>query len=544
MANLLRRIGRWRRILIVAFLCGLLFLCGQLKSPANLYDEGLVLVNAERIRGGEVIYRDFWTLYSPGYFYMLAGLFALFEPNILAARLFDTLLRFLLTLGVYALVRPLTSWRAALIPWALVTFWLGTIRFYSYPAFPATGAILLAALAFLRYVRGGQERWLLATGLALGLTALLRLDFGGYAAIGFGVALAAHALRVAYEAGVGRQGWPGYVLRREAILAAGALAVALPVYLALGLAAGFAVLYEDLVHFPATTFRAVRYLPVPPLIPDLGRINGLQWNDWLRLYLPLTTFSVGAVAAVRWLFWRPVRRSYRRYQAGVLFLALIGAGLGLAIKATSRYHELHALPMTFCAVIVATILLYRLPRRWRQSVPFRVAAGGLAFLLLTGPYFVHFVFLAQMNAASPLGCYSTDPKAGCVPLGRDQARVAEYIRAQTRPDEYVFIGNARHDQIFVNDLMLYFLADRRIPTRYAELHPGLATTLPVQQTIAAELAARDVQWVVLAAGWESREPNASAISSGVTYLDDYIRRYYRPVTSFGNYQVWRRNAER
>ncbi|MCX7668662.1 MAG: hypothetical protein N2439_01130, partial [Anaerolineae bacterium] len=142
----------------------------------------------------------------------------------------------------------------------------------------------------------------------------------------------------------------------------------------------------------------------------------------------------------------------------------------------------------------------------------------------------------------PLGCYATDPKAGCVPLGSDQAAVAAYIRAHTAADEYVFIGNTRHDKIFVNDMMLYFLVDRPIPTRYAELHPGLATTLPVQQTIAAELAAHDVRWIVLATSWEAREPNASSLSSGVTYLDDYIRRQYRFVTSFGNYQVWQRRA--
>lgn len=539
MRSLLRR-ARPPQILIIVFACGLLFLCGQLKTPANLYDEGLVLVNAERIRGGEIIYRDFWTLYSPGYFYALAGLFSLVEPNILVARLFDTALRFLVTLGVYALARPLTSWRAALIPWALVTFWLGTIRFYSYPAFPAAGAILLTALLFRRYLVTDRVRWLLAAGTALGLTALLRLDFGGYAAVGFAAALACHEMRLAYDAGVDRQKWPGRVLRAEAIMAAGALIVALPVYLALGLAAGFAVLYEDLVHFPATTFRAVRYLPVPPLIPNFGKINGLQWNDWVRLYLPLGTFVAGLGAAIRWLFWRPAPRTDVRYQAGVLLVALIGAGLGLAVKATSRYHELHALPMTFCAVIVATVLLYRLPRRWRRSVPFRIGAGGLAFLLLTGPYLLHFALLAQLNAASPLGCYSTDPRAGCVPLGRDQAAVAEYIRSQTRPDEYVFIGNTRHDKLFVNDLMLYFLVDRPIPTRYAELHPGLATTLPVQQAIVDELFAHDVRWIVLAAGWESREPNASALSSGVTYLDDYIRRHYRLLTSFGTYQVWQR----
>jgi len=194
MLSLYKRFPLRHLVLPIIFVGGLLFLCGQLKSSANLYDEGLILVNAERIRGGVVPYRDFWTLYSPGYFYALAGLFTLVEPSILAARLFDTALRFLLTLEVYLLARTLASPYAALVPYAFVTFWLGTIRFYSYPAFPATGAILLTALLFGRYLQSGRSAWLLATGLALGGTALLRLDFGGYAAIGFGAALIGHVM--------------------------------------------------------------------------------------------------------------------------------------------------------------------------------------------------------------------------------------------------------------------------------------------------------------------------------------------------------------
>ena len=184
------------------FAVAFLFLFSQLKSPANLYDEGLVLVNAERIRHGELPYRDFWTMYGPGYFYALAALFSVVEPTMLAARLFDTLLRFLLTIEVYLLARHMTSRWVAFIPFLFVTFWLGTIRFYSYPAFPATAAILLAALALARYLRARRGRWLFATGLALGLTALLRLDFGGYAAFGFGLAVALYELRRASDEGL------------------------------------------------------------------------------------------------------------------------------------------------------------------------------------------------------------------------------------------------------------------------------------------------------------------------------------------------------
>jgi len=522
------------------FVLGFLLLFTQIKSAANLYDEGLVLTNAERIRAGEVPYRDFWTMYGPGYFYALAGLFSLVKPTILVARLFDTVLRFLLTLEVYLLARTVTSRRVAFIPYAFVTFWLATIRFYSYPAFPATGTLLLAALALTGYLRDGRSRWLFLSGMALGLTALLRLDFGGYGAFGFGLALALFELRKPSAVGGAWTNWSARVLKAEALMAAGALLVALPLYAYLVHASGFATVYDDLIAFPATVFRAVRHLPVPPLIPDFSQLTGGQWNDWLRLYLPLAIYAIAIVVSLRWLSWRTGPPSDRRPAVGPLFLALTGTGLGLVVKATSRYHDLHVLPTTICAVILATALVYWIPGRFQRSAPFKIGFAGLAFLFLTGPYVAHFGMLAARGPTSPTVCYSQLARAGCVPVSRDQEQVADYLRANTRPDEYVFVGNSRHDLLFANDLLLYFLIDRRSPTKYAELHPGLVTTLPVQQVIASDLAEKDVQWVVTMQSWESREPNASSISSGVTLLDDYIREHYRPETTFGSYQVWRK----
>lgn len=567
----MNRSGRalWRLLILPAFCVAVgLLLVSQLKSPANLYDEGLVLVNAERIRAGEVPYRDFWTLYAPGYFYALAALFSVVEPTILAARWFDIVLRGGLVIVAYGLARGMTGRWVALAPTAFIAFWLATIRFYSYPAFPATGAILLMTLALARYLQlqVRRDRWLFGAGLALGLTALLRLDFGGYAAVGCAAAVALDAWCVAEEARRGRPDLLGQLQRDPAerrepslgslfaaasaslkpaaravtLLAGGALLLALPLYAYLAAVAGPATVFDDLVRFPATIFREVRRLPVPPLIPDFGRITGAQWNDWLRLYLPLTTYVAALGVVARQLVIRPLPSNDRRYRTLLVCLALTGAGLGLVVKATSRYHELHALPTAICAAIVATGLLYQIPARLWRSLPWRVGAGGLALLLLSGPYVVHFAVLASRNATSPIGCYANLPRASCVPIGADQARTAEYIQAHTAADEYVFFGNARHDLIFVNDLMVVFLADRPSPTKYTELHPGLATTLAVQQEIVRELTEKNVQWVVTMRGWESREPNASAISSGVTVLDDFIRAHYRVDATFGLYQVWRK----
>jgi hypothetical protein len=38
---------------------------------------------------------------------------------------------------------------------------------------------------------------------------------------------------------------------------------------------------------------------------------------------------------------------------------------------------------------------------------------------------------------------------------------------------------------------------------------------------------------------ESREANASAVSSGVYFLDDFIRSAYAPIVKFGNYEIWK-----
>ncbi|MBM4460769.1 MAG: glycosyltransferase family 39 protein [Chloroflexi bacterium] len=591
-----------RLALAALFVLGLTLLFRQLKSPANLYDEGLTLLNAERILQGQVPYRDFWTLYAPGYFYLLAGLFKLTGPNILAARILDTLLRFLLTLAVYALARRLTTRWVALIPWAFVTLWLSAIRFYSYPAFPATAAIVLTALALLRYLEATAPAsdpaasvparrgvgWLAATGLALGLTATIRLDFGGYAAIGAAAAVAIAELQTAAGRG---QPWRlrlASVLRAEAILAGAAALVALPLYGCLAAASGLPTVWDDLIAFPATTFRAVRHLPVPTLLPDLGRMTGEQWEDWVRLYLPLgiyaaalgasawrlvsgTVAHAGRGASLSWLhhagqgaqppcgtadenvrrndFSRSARATATKvattnlpiFRTATLLAALSLTGLGLVIKATSRYHELHALPAAIIALIVAVALAYRIPHRLWRTLPFSVGVAGLAFLLLYGPYILHFTdMFKQTSRYVTTGCYARLERAGCVPLGQDQERAAEYVRAQTGPDERIFVGNTRHDLIFVNDLLFYFLADRPSATRYAELHPGLATTLPIQQAIVQELASQDVQWVVTLRMWESREPNASSVSSGVTHLDDFIRDNYATVTTFGGYRVLRR----
>ena len=551
----MRLSSRW-----LVFAAGFVLLFISIKSPANLYDEGLSLLNTTRIMAGEVPYRDFWTLYAPGYFYVQAGVFKLSGVNMLVSRVADTVLRFALALIAYRLGRRLASPKAALVPFALVAFWLGAIRFYSYPAFPALAALLLAVWVFMRYTDTRNRGWLLLTGITVGMTAALRLDFGGYLAAGLAVGTAVFEcsqtlrLRKASEPLFARSvPVMAGILCAGGLLLAGFVLVALPFYGLLAVAAGLPVLWDDLIIFPATIFRAARHLPVPALVPDFARYSLEQWEDWVRLYLPLSFLAAGIIVAVRrlWSGPRPAQigpgsegpagHQPDRVALAAWLLTLAVAGLGLVVKGTSRYHELHILPATIVAVLIATALLYRLPRRiWRHPafVPFVATA---ALLLTVMPYFFHFArLMGIVTVNTPLGCYARLERAACVPVSHDQEQAVEFIRSHTQPGESVFVGNAQHDKVFANDMLFNFLADRPSPTRYTELHPGLANTLPVQQAIAADLLAHNVEWVVIFRAWDSREPNTSSQSTGVTYLDEFIRQHYRLETTFGAYVIRRR----
>ena len=77
---------------IVFLLSYLLLFLGMPRRP-GMYDEGIVLTGAMRVVAGQVPYRDFYFIYGPAEIYILAGLFKLFGPSLLAERLFDLLIQ-------------------------------------------------------------------------------------------------------------------------------------------------------------------------------------------------------------------------------------------------------------------------------------------------------------------------------------------------------------------------------------------------------------------------------------------------------------------
>src|SRR6266567_6251459 len=77
---------RDRFIAVLVFVMSLAYLSIFRHYTSLEPDEGIVLQGAERILRGEVPYRDFFSFYTPGSFYLIALLFRVFGDSFAVAR--------------------------------------------------------------------------------------------------------------------------------------------------------------------------------------------------------------------------------------------------------------------------------------------------------------------------------------------------------------------------------------------------------------------------------------------------------------------------
>ncbi len=161
-----------------------------LRAPLNIYDEGLALVGGLRVYNGEIPFRDYWAIYPPAQSYALAVVFRVAGINVLAERIYDSLVRIALVVVITfvassLLVAPRDKW----IPTLSIAVMLASATFYGYAMFPALLFAFLALALFFLALQRIQKIWFFATGLSIGITALFRIDTAAYVSAAIFVAL-------------------------------------------------------------------------------------------------------------------------------------------------------------------------------------------------------------------------------------------------------------------------------------------------------------------------------------------------------------------
>jgi hypothetical protein len=538
-------------IVPVLLLISLCYLLSGNRIGLNIYDEGLSVYGATRILNGDIPYRDFWTIYAPGQFYALALLFKVFGPSIMAERVYSGIVHFLIVVFTYCLAKKLVSQKFALLSWFLITVRSGSFGFYASPMPPAIMFSLLSCLCLAEFICKKQKWGLLIAGISTGLAALFRHDIGFYTFLS-GTAVVIpfvymnlsksenNRMRKVFES---LQTWSRYL--------AGTAVVMLPVAVFFIYSVPIQDLFSDLILFPGITFPKFRSMPYPAPIPNpMHIINGEQTIfsyaiaglDRVPFYFPLIVFAITLLGITFSI--RNRRNLSEKKWLTILFFLL---GVTFFSQARVRPGTAHLFPTIIPGIILFPSLLSSLIRKDNVKSHYILCTFlyFLAFLVILSLSFKSLGSIAWNFLTSPstTSLVSLDLKRGTgIYVQSDQAgylqQSIKYIQRYVPEEEKIFVGNSRHDRIFVNDIMFYFLAERHSATKYHELHPGLATTRHIQREIIDELNRHGIRYVVLWNGAENvREPNKSGESSGVTELDEFIRDNYRGVANFGSYTI-------
>ena len=107
-------------------------------------DEGIILQGSARILRGEIPYRDFFSFYTPGSYYLYAGLFKVFGISLLVARGMLLAYAALFSLLTYLLARRVCSRLASLFAASLIAFICLPARFVVVHSWDSSAAALLA----------------------------------------------------------------------------------------------------------------------------------------------------------------------------------------------------------------------------------------------------------------------------------------------------------------------------------------------------------------------------------------------------------------
>ena len=171
-------------IAFVIFLICFAYLCIFRHFTTLEADEGIVLQGATRVLHGQVPYRDFFSFYTPGSFYLLAGVFRTFGNSFVVARTSLAAVGALCSVVTYLLARRVCPRGISVLAALLATVTGTAFRFLVLHNYYSTALACLAVYCAVRLVEEQKFLWAFATGSLVALTFLFEQSKGGGLALG------------------------------------------------------------------------------------------------------------------------------------------------------------------------------------------------------------------------------------------------------------------------------------------------------------------------------------------------------------------------
>ncbi|MBL8000072.1 MAG: hypothetical protein JNL32_15730 [Candidatus Kapabacteria bacterium] len=525
------RTGFDRITLIIAIIVFVVTIGLVFRTEPNIFDEGISVTCATRIMDGDIPYRDYWAMYTPGIYYTLAGCMSVLGKTVFAERCADVLVRLGIIYVLICSVSEIPSHGIRRGAAVLIAYFVGGITLFTYAIFPA---ILFCFISFLFVVQLESFTWSrssIIAGFCAALAFTYRLDFGLYCMVTLGITGIVLVLA-------------RHIPIRKGITFCMAITIGffvglIPLFV-LASVTGIAPLYEQLFSFTTGDLLSIRHLPLPSPIPIWG--NGVSMMSSVKQWLVMGASFYGVVAINGFALLQAVLRIKTRFTSyDIIQLAISLMGLLFIAQALNRCDHAHCIPQILCAIISSALVIGRETNsvKLKRTIGMACSAGMVLVFAAIVPVGI---VLAKAVTQTPVWkSHCTLPASNGVKFSTDASDAAQYVRERSSQQEYAMVVNSRHDKIISTNVMLYFLLERRCPIPYHDIHHGIITRADVQREVIDSLNLKNVQWLIMTDIGESTEPNLTAVSSGVHLLDTYIRTAYTQEKCFGGYSVWKRN---
>ena len=515
-----------RYIALGLFCLSFIYLCTFRRASWVDLDEGIILQGAQRILDGQVLYRDFFSFFTPGSYYLLALVFRVFGNSYLVAHTLVAIIGALFAPITYLLLRRVCGRQASVLVSTLMVATTVPMRFVVLHNWDSTLWACLAVYGTVRFFETSASFWAFTAASFASITALFEQSKGAGLLLGLGLALVIIALH---------EQRPDILCRSHLIVIA--FGLAWPFVITFAYFASQHALGDmlrswvwPLHHYSAANRVPYGFEDLPPETRDrLFQTGSLTTRFLTRLifssrawipFLPL--FAV--VLLVRLSYRGPGGNTYdARWSYYILVSgAISGLLLSVVIGRADIFHFVFLQPIFF---LVLAWLLDGQGIRSRFFTRLAPALGVCASVSLLAMgvslFFQSRTTDIVVSRRGRIGTFSKDA-------------VIDFIQAHTVPGDSIFV--------YPYQSTYYYLTETNNPTRFEFCQPGMHSQEQLREML-ADFSAHPTRLVFYEPAYPDHIhdawPNTPAADLARDPMADYIAGHYRPCTTLTSATSWK-----
>lgn len=477
-----------RSSLFIVLLIALLFAYSRGFIP---HDEGWILHPAQRILNGDMPYRDFQYIYTPGAAYLMSFWYMFNGVDVAGARIFTLIFVLMTVFFIYKITKIINRGNLGyILPIAIFVVWAPMHLNFAWPVIFALWSGLASCWYLYLSNKFSSKKMLFIAGIMVGLTILFKQNFGAALLINSILFFSLNSKMINAK----------NLLIHFAGIAL--FPIVTIVYFYFNNALGD--FYNNMYFFMIDQFLMKGMQSTPYIYPDTWYkmiIKGLAY---------LSPLIFGIIAAV--LAFKKKRQLFHFATFCILFY-LFG------IRPTT--DKMHLVPL-LSVIGISILIVYSLVKN--KIIKYGLILVQIIYALL-GLYSA--IFMNYYRWDTPLieqKYTGQNEKLGVLTDAGYQKSINEitdYILFNTQKNDYVFI--------YSYSPSLYVLLDRKNPTKYIFMPPNVMS-VQVQSEIINDLRKKNVFVVI----------TDHDINYANTKLTEYIKKYYNDIQLSGAFQIWQR----